>query len=156
MRTCIFRCQSVKDKQQNRQKLFFKSINPCPPKGAAISVYPSGGGSGLGTCSRRLACSIIFKFTFSCSQASGSMVQVFFRYHSFTLYILSTRHPIAASSTRAAIVSVSTILSPSYSCNKKRNRLLYSVSAADRKELPFTAKTYPIRALFIPQDRQAP
>lgn len=59
-----------------------------------------------------------FKFTFSCSQASGSMVQVFFRYHSFTLYILSTRHPIAASSTRAAIVSVSTILSPSYSCNK--------------------------------------
>lgn len=118
MSTCIFHCQPVKDKQQNSQKHIFKSINACPPKGAAISVYPSGVGSGLRTCSRRLACSSIFKFTFSCSQASGSAVQVFFRYHSFTLYILSTRHPIAASSTRAAIVSVSTILSPSYSCNK--------------------------------------
>ncbi|WP_314025688.1 hypothetical protein, partial [Dialister invisus] len=66
------------------------------------------------------------------------------------------RHPMAASSTSTAIISVSTIFSPSYSCNKKRNRLLYSVSAADRKELPFTAKAYPIRALFILQDRQAP
>lgn len=59
MRICIFHCQSVKDKQQNRQKHIFKSNNPCPPKGAAISAYPSGGGSGLRTCSRRLACSII-------------------------------------------------------------------------------------------------
>ena len=61
-----------------------------------------------------------------------SAVRVFFRYHSFTLYILSARHPIAASSTRAAIISVSTIFSPSYSCNK--NGIDYSTPFQQRTE----------------------
>lgn len=73
-----------------------------------------------------------FQIHFSCSQASGSAVRVFFRYHSFTLYILSARHPMAASSTSTAIISVSTIFSPSYSCNK--NGIDYSTPFQQRTE----------------------
>lgn len=73
-----------------------------------------------------------FQIHFSCSQAFESAVRVFFRYHSFTLYILSTRHPMAASSTSTAIISVSTIFSPSYSCNK--NGIDYSTPFQQRTE----------------------